>query len=321
MPVHRSRRLRKSEVLRDLTGETVLTAKDFLQPYFVIEGKNKKTGIDSMPGVYRFSVDNLLKDIADIGDIPGIILFGVTDQTDERGSAAWERTGIVQSAVKAVKREFKDLVVMTDVCLCGYTSHGHCGVLSDTGREIDNDKTLALLARTALSHAVSGADMVAPSAMMDHQVGSIREVLDKEGFLDTGILAYSAKYASNFYGPFRSAARSTPAFGDRKTYQMDVRNSSEAMKEINRDIAEGADIVMVKPALSYLDIIYRAKNEFNVPIAAYNVSGEYAMIKGMSGGSPETEKALAIEVLTSIKRAGADIIISYFAKEAAKWIK
>lgn len=312
MPFVKLRRLRKNQVLRDLVSETRLSVKDFILPYFVIEGRNKKEPIKSMPGIYHLSVDNLIKDIRESRNlgIKAILIFGIPRKKDALGTGAYQRDGIVQKAVQQIKKEIKDIVVITDVCLCGYTTHGHCGVVDKF--IIDNDETLKILAKIALSHARSGADFVAPSAMMDGQVRAIREALDKNGFGDVGILAYSAKYASNFYGPFREALDSEPKFGDRKSYQMDFRNADEALREIKEDIDEGADIVMVKPALAYLDIIYRAKEKFNIPVAAYNVSGEYALVK---------EKNLILEVLTSIKRAGADLIISYHAKEAAKWLR
>ena len=283
-----------------------------------MEGKGIKEPIKSMPGVYHFSIDKLLRDIPKGTGIESILLFGIPKTKDEVGSSAYREDGIVQKAVRAVKERFKDLIVITDVCLCGYTSHGHCGIVK--GKRIDNDASLKILAKIALSHAEAGVDFVAPSAMMDGQVRAIRQALDKKGFKDVGILGYSAKYASNFYGPFREALSSTPQFGDRKSYQMDFRNANEALREIKQDIEEGADIVMVKPALAYLDIIYRAKQKFNIPIAAYNVSGEYSAIKKLSEGDKTKEKELALEVLTSIKRAGADFIISYFGKEVGKWL-
>jgi porphobilinogen synthase len=312
------RRLREKEPVREWTAENRLHPENFILPYFVVEGKNIKKEIKSMPGVYHLSIDNLIKDISGAGRIKSVLLFGLPNIKDDAAGEAYRKNGIVQKAVAAVKKEFKDLIVITDVCLCGYTSSGHCGIVK--GDKIDNDATLGILTAIALSHAGAGADFTAPSAMMDGQVGAIREGLDKKGFKDTGILAYSAKYASNFYGPFRDALHSAPAFGGRKSYQMDYRNSDEALREIGQDIDEGADIVMVKPALSYLDIIYRAKQKFNIPVAAYNVSGEYAMIKKFAGGDRIKEKDLALEVLTSIKRAGADLIISYFGKEIVKWL-
>ena len=316
MQVTRLRRLRRNANLRDWISQTQLSPKDIILPYFVVEGRNVKKEIKSMLGVYHFSIDNLLRDISKIKGLRSILLFGIPNAKDEIGGQAYRDDGIVQKAIRAIKREFRKLIVITDVCLCGYTTHGHCGIA--IGNKILNDETIKVLAKAALSHARAGADLVAPSAMMDGQVRAIREMLDKNGFGDTGILAYSAKYASNFYGPFREALDSAPQFGDRKSYQMDYRNSNEALREIKQDIDEGADIVMVKPALVYLDIIYRAKQKFDVPIAAYNVSGEYSMIKKLAGGDKTREKELALEILTSIKRAGADLIISYFGKEVIK---
>ncbi|MBU0571519.1 MAG: porphobilinogen synthase [Candidatus Omnitrophica bacterium] len=320
-----SRSIRRNRITRDWISQTELRVKDFILPYFVAEGEDIKRPIESMPGVYHLSIDNVIKDIAESEGLRAVLLFGVIDKKDELGSESYRAGGIVQKAARAVKEKFSELVVITDVCLCGYTSHGHCGIIKAERKNensfIDVRATLKVLARIALSHAEAGADLVAPSAMTDGQVGTIREALDKHGFTDTGILAYSAKYASNFYGPFRDALNSAPRFGDRKAYQMDFRNPDEALREIEEDISEGADIVMIKPALAYLDILCRAKQKFNVPVAAYNVSGEYSMIKAMSGGDQEMEKNLALEVLTSIKRAGADFIISYFGKEAAKWLK
>ncbi len=319
MQVARLRRLRQSANLRDWISQTRLSPKDIILPYFVVEGSNVIKEIKAMPGVYHFSIDNLLRDISKTKGIKSILLFGIPKTKDERGSQVYRDDGIEQKAIKAIKREFKKLIVITDVCLCGYTTHGHCGIVK--GNRIVNDETIKVLAKTALSHAQAGADLVAPSAMMDGQVKAIREVLDKNGFDDTGILAYSAKYASSFYGPFREALDSRPRFGDRKSYQMDYRNADEALREIKQDIDEGADLVMVKPALAYLDIIYRAKQKFNVPIAAYNVSGEYSMVKKLAGGDKIREKELALETLTSIRRAGADLIISYFGKEVLKCLE
>jgi porphobilinogen synthase len=300
-------------------------------PYFVIAGKKKREAIASMPGIYRLSVDNLIKDIKELKGlgVGNILLFGICDKKDEKGAEAYSGAGIVQKAVRAIKKEIKDTAIMTDVCLCGFTTHGHCGIVktqpAGIGKArnciIDNDETLKVLAKIAISHAQAGADLVAPSAMMDGQVGAIRGALDKKGFANVGILAYSAKYASNFYGPFREALHSRPKFGDRKTYQMDYRNSDEALREIQQDIDEGADIVMVKPALAYLDIVRRAKDTFNLPIAAYNVSGEYSLIKAGAKEGFVSERDIVLEVLTSIKRAGADLIITYHAKEAAKCLK
>jgi len=329
MPVVRLSRLRKDSSTRNWISETLLRPKDLILPYFVVEGRGINRPIRSLPGVSHLSVDRLLRDIADARKkgIKSILLFGIPGSKDNLGSEVYKKNGIVQKATKVIKKEFKDIIVITDVCLCGYASHGHCGIIKKNTRyEIDNDVTLKLLSKIALSHAEAGADLVAPSAMMDGQVRSIRESLDKNGFKNTGILAYSAKYASNFYGPFREAFDSRPQFGDRKSYQMDFRNSDQALREIEEDIKEGADIVMVKPALSYLDVIYRAKQRFNVPIAAYNVSGEYSMVKAYcqrqatSDKRQGMEKELVSEILTSIKRAGANFIITYWAKEAAKWL-
>lgn len=320
----RLRRLRSSQRIRDLFAQTKILPKDLIMPYFVIEGRNKKEAIKSMPGIYRLSVDNLLKDVKEAGGlgIKAVLLFGICREKDEKGSGAFSKDGIAQKAIKAIKKDAQDLAVITDVCLCGYTSSGHCGIVrAQSEFIIDNDETLKILAKIALSHAQAGADFVAPSAMMDGQVKAIREALDKNGFKGTGILAYSAKYASSFYGPFREALDSMPQFGDRKTYQLDYRNSDEALREIKEDIKEGADMVMVKPALSYLDIIQKAKQNLNLPIAAYNVSGEYSLVKFASEKGLFNEKDIILEILTAIKRSGADLIITYHAKEAARWLK
>ncbi len=327
MPAVKLRRLRKTKIVRDWISQTKFNARDFIMPYFICEGKNKKEPIESMPGVWRLSLDRALEDLKKTKGIKAILLFGVPARRDVVGSFAYKKNGIIQKAVRAIKQRYKDLIVITDVCLCGYTSHGHCGLLSEPKANkrqeviIDNDDTLKILTKIALSHADAGADFVAPSAMMDGQVRAIREAFDNKGFKEVGIMAYSAKYASHFYRPFREALDSVPQFGDRKSYQMDFRNSDEALREIKQDIDEGADIVMVKPALAYLDIIYRAKQKFNIPIAAYNVSGEYSMIKKASEGNKAEEKELCQEVLTSIKRAGADLIITYWAKDLIKWLK
>ena len=295
----------------------VLSAADFIYPLFIVEGENARNEISSMPSQFQLSIDNAIRECEDLVrlSIPSVILFGIPDYKDEAGSGAYADDGIIQRATREIKKRFPELVVITDVCLCEYTSHGHCGVVADG--YVKNDETLELLAKEAVSHARSGADIIAPSDMMDGRVGTIRTALDGEGFDHIPIMAYSAKYASAFYGPFREAAESAPQFGDRKTYQMDPANTDEALREIAFDIREGADIVMVKPALSYLDVIRRARDEFNMPLAAYNVSGEYSMIKAAAAnGWIDGEKAM-MEVLTSIKRAGADLIITYFAKEAA----
>ncbi len=318
---NRFRRLRNSPGLRNLVRETVLTKYDLIQPYFIVEGKNKKETIASMPEIYRYSVDLLLKEIEKFIKTGGQagILFGVPAKKDKLGSEAYSSSGIVQKAVKAIKENFPDFVVITDVCLCGYTDHGHCGVV-EKGK-VNNDKTIDLLGKVAVSHAEAGADLVAPSDMMDFRVGRIREELDKKGFAELPIMSYAVKYSSAFYGPFREAAHSAPGFGDRKTYQMDPANQREAIKEAEQDVKEGADIIMVKPAVAYLDIISLLRQKFNVPIAAYHVSGEYAMIKAAARNKWIDERNTVLETLTSIKRAGADIIVTYYAKEALGWIK
>ena len=317
-PKYRPRRLRRGEIMRSMVRETSLSAHDFIYPFFVVPGSGVRNPVGSMPGVFQLSVDELIKDAAEVKDlgIPAVLLFGIPEAKDEVGSGAYAKDGIVQRAVQELKEKVSDLLVVTDVCMCEYTSHGHCGEIKDG--DVDNDATLLLLARTALSHAEAGADMVAPSDMMDGRVGAIRETLDESGFADIPIMAYAAKYASSFYGPFRDAAESAPQFGDRRSYQMDPANSNEAMREISLDIEEGADIIMVKPALSYLDVIRRASREFDLPLAAYNVSGEYSMIKAAAEKGWLDGERVMMEVLTSIKRAGADIIITYFAKDAAK---
>ena len=317
-PKYRPRRLRRGEIVRSMVRETSLSAHDFIYPFFVVPGSGVRNPIGSMPGVFRLSVDELAKDAAEVKDlgIPAVLLFGIPEAKDEVGSGAYAQDGIVQRATQELKEKVNDLLVVTAVCMCEYTSHGHCGEIKDG--DVDNDATLELLARTALSHAEAGADMVAPSDMMDGRVGAIRETLDESGFTDISIMAYAAKYASSFYGPFRDAAESAPQFGDRYSYQMDPANSKEAMREISLDIEEGADIIMVKPALAYLDVIRRASIEFDLPLAAYNVSGEYSMIKAAGEKGWLDGERVMMEVLTSIKRAGADIIITYFAKEAVK---
>jgi len=301
--------------------ETKLSVDNFVYPLFATFGKDVKKPISSMPGNFQMSVDHLVKEVQKAKDlgIPAVLLFGIPEKKDEVASGAFMKDGIVQQAVRRIKDKVPDVIVITDVCLCEYTSHGHCGMIEKG--EVDNDASLEVIAETALSHAKSGADMVAPSAMMDGQVGAIREALDEAGFENLPIMAYSAKYASCFYGPFREAAESAPQFGDRKAYQMDPANGDEAIREISLDVEEGADIIMVKPALPYLDIIRRAREEFDLPIAAYNVSGEFSMIKAAAKlGWMDGEKAM-MESLTSIKRAGADIIITYFATEAAKILR
>ncbi|WP_373463326.1 porphobilinogen synthase [Herbivorax sp. ANBcel31] len=318
--IKRPRRLRINEQMRDMVGETVVMPNDLIYPLFVVEGENIRNEVPSMPGIYQFSIDNLLKEIEDVckSGIKGVILFGIPDKKDEMGTGAYDEEGIIQKALRAVKKEFPHILVIADVCLCEYTSHGHCGIVENG--EIINDPSVELISKTALSYARAGADIVAPSDMMDGRVGHIREVLDKNNYTDMTIMAYSAKYSSAFYGPFRDAAKSSPQFGDRKTYQMDYRNVREALREVQLDIEEGADIVMVKPALSYLDIISKVKNSFNVPVAAYSVSGEYAMIKAASQKGWIDEKSVVLESITSIKRAGAEIIITYYAKELSKWL-
>ena len=317
-PEYRSRRLRKNENFRRLVRETTLSVNDLVYPLFAVTGKSVKKPINSMPGQFQLSVDYLAKEAREAFDlgIPAVLLFGIPAKKDEQGTGAFAKDGIVQQAVKRIKSEVPDMLVITDVCLCEYTSHGHCGILEKD--QVQNDLTLEVLAETALSQAKAGADMVAPSAMMDGQIGAIREMLDENALEDIPIMAYSAKYASSFYGPFREAAESAPQFGDRKSYQMDPANGDEAIREISLDVTEGADIIMVKPALAYLDIIHRAKQEFDLPLAAYNVSGEYSMIKAAAQlGWLDEEKAM-LESLTAIKRAGADIIITYWAKDLAK---
>ena len=320
-PQSRLRRLRQSPLLRTMVQETALSAKDFIYPLFVTHGKGVRKEIASMPNAYQLSIDYLVKEAQEASrlGIPAVILFGLPKKKDARGSEAYAPTGIIQQAVKAVKDRLPELVVITDVCLCEYTSHGHCGVVKE-GRVL-NDPTLELLAREAVSHAKAGADLVAPSDMMDGRVKAIRAALDQEGFEMTPILSYAAKYASAFYGPFREAAGSSPPIGDRKSYQMDPPNVREALREVALDIEEGADIVMVKPALSYLDVIHRIRNAFNVPVAAYQVSGEYAMIKAAARLKWLDEDRVVIETLTSIKRAGADLILTYFAKDAARLLQ
>jgi len=318
MQTIRLSRTRKKAYVRDWVSQTGLSRKNIVFPLFVTEGRGVRRPIASMPGMYHLSIDKVIKELSMMPGLSSILLFGVTGNKDRIGSGAYKKTGVIQRAVRAIKKEFPRFIVISDVCLCAYTSHGHCGIVK--GRRVDDDKTVRALARIAVSHAEAGADFVAPSAMMDGQVGAIRAALDKRKLTDAGIIAYSAKYASHFYGPFRDALNSVPRFGDRTTHQMDYRNSDEALREARQDILEGADIVMVKPALSYLDIIYRVRQEYGVPVAAYSVSGEYSMIKQACSGNREEEKRLALEVLTSIKRAGAHIIITYWAKEALSWL-
>ncbi|MCM1990043.1 porphobilinogen synthase [Oceanirhabdus seepicola] len=321
--IRRTRRLRRNETIRSMVRETKLTLDDLVYPLFIIEGEGIKNEIKSMPGNYHFSVDMLEEEINELVTIgiKSVILFGIPGEKDEVGSDAYDVNGIVQKAVRKIKEISSEMYVITDVCMCEYTSHGHCGILTSSG-DVENDTTVEYLKRIAVSHAKAGADMIAPSDMMDGRVKGIREALDEWGYKNTPIMAYSAKYASSFYGPFRDAAESAPAFGDRRAYQMDPANSDEGIREVEIDIEEGADIVMVKPALSYLDIIRRVKDNFNIPIAAYNVSGEYSMLKMAVENGLMNEKVI-YEALLSIKRAGADIIITYFAKDIAKkkeWI-
>lgn len=316
----RPRRLRRSKNIRDLVRETNLSAADFVKPLFVVNGENIREEISSMPDNYHLSLDQLQKEVKRLLDlgIKAIILFGLPKYKDAEGSSAWQQNGIVQKAVRQLKKEFPELLIITDLCLCQYTDHGHCGILEND--KIKNDATLDRLAKIALSHAEAGADMIAPSDMMDGRVAKIRQTLDENEFKEIGIMAYSAKYHSSFYGPFRDAAHSAPGQGDRSSYQMDAANSDEALREIELDIKEGADIIMVKPALSYLDIIQKASDNFNLPLAAYNVSGEYAMVKAAAEKGWIDEKSVALEILTSIKRAGADIIITYWADSAVQWL-
>ena len=321
-PTYRPRRLRKSEKLRAMIRETDLSADHLIYPVFVKEMSEKKVPIASMPGISQFSVDGILKEVDETikAGVPAILIFGIPEKKDEAGSGAYDKNGIVPRAVRAIKERFRDdILIITDVCMCEYTSHGHCGVIRDG--HVDNDETVKLLSKSALTHVMAGADMVAPSDMMDGRVHAIREMLDLHGDYSVPIMSYAAKYASCLYGPFRDAAESAPQFGDRKAYQMDPPNEREAMREIALDIEEGADIIMVKPALFYLDVLARAKEKFNIPMAAYSVSGEYSMIKFAASKGLIDLKRTVIESTTSIRRAGADIVITYFAKEIGKWAK
>ena len=317
-PIQRPRRLRRHANLRRMVRETRLSVDDLIMPLFVVPGRGVENPVASMPGVAQLSVDRAVEECKTVRDlrIPGVILFGIPEQKDSLGSGAYHDDGIVQRAVRAIKEHVPGLVVITDVCLCEYTDHGHCGVVK--GSDVDNDATLDLLVKESLSHVRAGADMVAPSDMMDGRVGAIRRALDAEGFSQTPIMAYSAKYASGFYGPFREAAESMPQFGDRRSYQMDCANTDEALGEVALDVEEGADIVMVKPALPYLDVIRRVKERFDVPLAAYSVSGEYAMLKAAARNGWLDEARVVHEALTGIKRAGADVILTYFAKDVAR---
>jgi porphobilinogen synthase len=320
-PLYRPRRLRESTLIRRIVRETRLGVENLILPMFAVHGRGVREPIGSMPGVSKLSVDELLKEAKDAASmgIPAVLLFGIPQSKDPRGSEAYAEDGIVQQVARAVKETIPDLLVITDVCLCQYTSHGHCGLVED-GR-IKNDASVELRARVALSHVESGADLVAPSDMMDGRVGAIRESLDEAGYTETPIMAYSAKYASAFYGPFREAVESAPQFGDRRSYQMDPGNAAEAMREVGLDVDEGADIVMVKPALPYLDVIARVRQEFGLPLAAYSVSGEYAMIKAAARLGWLDEERCMLEALTAIRRAGADLVITYFAKEAARLLE
>jgi porphobilinogen synthase len=317
-PIHRPRRLRKNESVRRMVRETSLSPDDFIYPLFVTFGKGVRKEIKSMPGCFQESVDNVVKHAKEVYSlgIPSVMLFGIPEHKDKTGSSAYDEHGVVQEAIKAIKDKVPGVFVITDVCLCEYTSHGHCGIVKDG--DVQNDTTLELLSKEAVSHAKAGADMVAPSDMMDGRVKAIRFALDRERFSNVPIMSYSVKYASAFYGPFREAAESVPQFGDRRSYQMDPSNRREALKEVSLDIEEGADIVMVKPALAYLDIISDVKNAFHVPVAAYNVSGEYSLVKAAGKLGWIDEQRIIMEILTSIKRAGADLILTYFAKQAAK---
>ncbi|MCI0641316.1 MAG: porphobilinogen synthase [Gemmataceae bacterium] len=324
-PATRLRRLRQHPVLRDLVRETSLSIHDLILPLFVRPGKGVKKEIASMPGNFQLSVDRLVEEVGacvDLG-LKAFILFGIPERKDATGSSAWDDDGIIQQALRALRMAHADVLLITDECFCEYTDHGHCGVLQESrGRmDVDNDKTLPLLVRQCVSHVRTGADVVAPSGMMDGMVGAIRKGLDEAGFTMTPILSYAAKYASGFYGPFRDAAESPPQFGDRSGYQMDPANGDEALREVALDLEEGADIIMVKPALAYLDIIRRVKERFGVPVAAYNVSGEFAMVKAAAQKGWLDEKRVTLEILTSIKRAGADMILTYFAPEVAQWLK
>lgn len=320
-PERRMRRLRYNPILRNMIAETEINLRQLIYPFFVVPGSNYRKEITSMPGIFNLSIDQLVKEVKELVDlgISAIILFGIPERKDELGSEAYSSNGIIQRALRAIKKEVKDVLVITDVCLCEYTASGHCGVVRNG--EIQNDETLELLARVALSHVEAGADIVAPSDMMDGRVRRIRQELDAQGFSHIPIMAYAAKYASAFYAPFREAAQSTPAFGDRRSHQLNPANAREAIIEVQLDIEEGADIIMIKPALAYLDIIFRVREKFNLPVAAFNVSGEYAMVKAAAQLGWLDEVATRREMLTSIKRAGADLIITYFAKDIACWVK
>lgn len=324
-PAYRPRRLRQTPLLRQLICETQLSAAQLVQPFFVRTGRNIRRAVDGMPGVFQLSVDQLIREAEQVyaAGVHAVLLFGIPDRKDDKATGAYARNGIVQQAVRQLKKAIPELVVITDVCLCEYMSHGHCGVVKPTahGTRILNDPTLKLLAQTAVSHADAGADIVAPSDMMDGRVAAIRQALDANGFTDTPIMSYAAKFASAFYAPFRQAAESAPKFGDRRSYQIDPANALEALREVAMDITEGADIVMVKPALAYLDVLYRVKTEFGYPTAAYAVSGEFAMVKAAATNGWLDEKSVLLEMLTAIRRAGADIIITYAARDIASWLR
>ena len=319
-PNKRLRRLRYNPIVRDMIRETALSKSDLIYPMFVVPGTKVKNPVKSMPGIFQFSIDELVKECKEVASlgIPAVILFGIPEHKDEKGSEAYDPNGIVQKAIRAIKAEVNDLLIITDVCMCEYTSHGHCGILQ--GEEILNDETVSLLAKEALSHVEAGADIVAPSDMMDGRVLAIRKALDYKGFTKTPIMSYSAKYSSGYYGPFRDAAESAPAFGDRRSHQMDIANGDEAIREVQSDIEEGADIVMVKPAGPYLDIIRRVKDKFGMPTAAYQVSGEFSMIKAAGQNNWIDEERVMLESLIAIKRAGADMILTYFAKDVARYL-
>ncbi len=320
-PTQRPRRLRRSEAIRSFVRETRLSVQDFMYPMFVCPGSKVRTEVSSMPGIYQQSADQLVEECCEVESlgIPAVILFGIPGHKDERGTEAIAAHGVVQRAIEAIRRAKLNLLVTTDVCLCEYTSHGHCGVVKDG--VVLNDPTVEILAEEALSHARAGADIVAPSDMMDGRVGAIRHKLDEHGFADVAILSYAAKYCSGFYGPFREAAQSAPQFGDRRSYQMDPANAREALREVALDVEEGADIVMVKPALPYLDVVRMVRDRVDVPVGAYNVSGEYAMVKAAARNGWLDEQRVVLEILTSIRRAGADVVLTYHAKDAARWLK
>ncbi|MGH7351975.1 MAG: porphobilinogen synthase [Candidatus Methylomirabilales bacterium] len=320
-PMRRPRRLRRSETIRRMVRETALQVDDLIMPLFVVHGRGIRREIPPMPGNYQLSVDQLTREVKEIAAlrIPAVLLFGIPERKDAHGSQAYAKDGIIQQAVRAIKDSVSDLLVITDTCLCEYTSHGHCGVVEEG--VVTNDPTLELLAKTAVAQAEAGADIVAPSDMMDGRVGAIREALSSSGFEEVAIMSYAAKYASGFYGPFRMAAESAPQFGDRRSYQMDPANAAEALREVAMDLEEGADIIMVKPALAYLDILWRVRTEFDVPVAAYNVSGEFAMVKAAARLGWLEEEQVMWEILTAIKRAGADLILTYFAKDAARLLR